>query len=100
MGMQPLREGPFVVGKCYFIKAVISLNVGKVDDIRGKFLVLKNCACIEAVGTYDEFTHGAMPSLYHSHPEDQEVFVNMDAIVDAFEVEKPLPYQSPVKAKA
>jgi len=84
-GTKTSEETPFEVGKSYFIRTVGYFFVGTVDEIKGKFLILKNCSCVFDTGRYsDAIKDGKLEELSASEiePLPDETGVAIESITD------------------
>lgn len=80
---------PFEIGGKYFIRTVTYFATGEVEDIKGDFLVLKDAAWVADTGRFREAIMKGV--LNEVEPVEVAMFVNMNAITDAFEWISPLP---------
>ena len=72
---------PFKVGDAYFLRTVTVYLTGRVKAIMGKFLIIEEAAWIADTGRFsDAMKNGSFNEV---EPYDDDVFVNMDTIVDA-----------------
>jgi len=80
---------PFTVGSNYFIRTVTYFATGKVKDIVGHFLILENAACVFDTGGFTKaITKGTLEEV---EPVNVDMYLNLEAIVDAFPWMHPLP---------
>ena len=83
------KEVPFEIGKAYFIRTATYHCTGRVKKIIGQFLILENAAWIADSGRFNEAINEG--KLNEVEPVNCKVFVNVNAITDAFEWVKKLP---------
>lgn len=87
-------DSPFKVGKSYLIRTVTMVDVGKVSKITKNFLVLKDASWIADTGRFSECL--TKPNAFNEvEPFKEEIYVNLDSIIDA----TPWPYELPRSAK-
>ena|SRR3990167_1751783 len=82
-------ELPFEVGKNYFIRTVTFHLTGKVEAIKGNFLVLNDATWIADSGRFTNAINEG--KLAEVEPVDVETYVNINSITDAFEWKHKLP---------
>lgn len=84
-------ELPFEIGSAYFIRTVTYFATGRVKDIVGQFLVLEEAAWIADTGRFsDAMAKGVMDEV---EPVEGEMFINTNAITDAFPWKHKLPQE-------
>lgn len=72
---------PFRVGDAYFIRTVTVYLTGRVKAIVGNFLILEEAAWIADTGRFsDAMKKGSFNEV---EPYEDEVYVNIETIVDA-----------------
>jgi len=81
---------PFQIGKIYIIRTVSFANVGKLKDIVGNWLVMSAATWIADTGSWSECLHNAN-SFKKTEPFEDDVYINIDAIVDATPYNQKLP---------
>ena len=81
VGRQENPAVPFEVGKCYLIRTVTMIQLGRVKSIVGDFLVLEDAAWIADTGRFNECLVSGKPS--EVEPFNGDAIVNLSAIVDA-----------------
>lgn len=82
-------EVPFEVGGKYYFRTVTYHVTGQVKEIVGNFLVLKDAAWIADSGRFtDAITKGVLSEV---EPVDDEVYVNVNSITDAYLWKNKLP---------
>ena len=74
----------FEVGKCYVIRTVTMINVGRLEYIGDKELVLSQAAWIADTGRYSDFLKDASV-INEAEPYVNNCIVGRGAIVDATE---------------
>jgi hypothetical protein len=75
-------ETPFLIGKSYFVRTVTYHLVGRLKNIKGKFLVFKEGAWVADSGRFaDAINKGELSEV---EPLSDDFFVNVDTITDAF----------------
>lgn len=80
---------PFKIGDNYFIRTVTYFATGKVKAIVGQFLVLEDAAWIADTG---RFMQAIMDGeLSEVEPVSVDMFLNINAISDAFQWKHKLP---------
>lgn len=72
---------PFIVGKCYVIRTVTMINIGKVKEIIGDFLVLESAGWIADTGRYADMLSKGSINEFEPYPDFG--IVGLGAIVDA-----------------
>lgn len=84
-------EHPFEIGEAYFIRTVTYHFIGKIKEIKGKFLLLSDACWVADSGRF----HEALEKGTLSEVEYMETaFVNMDTIVDASPWKNKIPKDS------
>lgn len=73
---------PFKIGKTYIFRTVAFANVGKIKSIKGKWIILTNASWIADTGDWAECLRKP-DGFKNIEPFNDDVFVAMDAIVDA-----------------
>jgi len=88
-GIEPVEQPmPFEVGKCYLIRTVTMIQLGRLARIVGTFLVLDNAAWIADTGRFSDcLAHG---TSFEVEPFGGSAIVNAGAIIDAAEWTHPL----------
>ena len=76
------NEYPFTVGESYFIRTVTYHLTGKVNQIKGKFLILEEAAWIADSGRFMQAINDG--TLGEVEPIKVVAIVNIDTITDAF----------------
>lgn len=88
------KNGAFEVGESYFIRTVTYHLTGKVKNIKGQFLVLKDAAWIADSGRFHGvINNGSFGTNAEIEPLEVDVLVNMNSITDAFIWKHKLPRQ-------
>ena len=72
---------PFVKGKSYFIRTVTYRLVGRVEEIKGMFLVLKEASWVADSG---RFMNALKDGTLNEVEPVGEAYVNVESITDAF----------------
>jgi hypothetical protein len=72
---------PFIVGSSYFIRTVTIYLTGSVKAIVGKFLILEDACWIADTGRFSDAMEKG--SFNEVEPYNDDVYVNIDTIVDA-----------------
>ena len=75
-------ETPFEIGGKYFIRTVTYFATGKVKAVVGQFLVLDEAAFIADTGRFSNAM--ATGVLDEIEPVEVDMFINTNAITDAF----------------
>lgn len=84
---------PFIIGKKYIIRTITMINVGRLINIIGNFMILDDASWIADAGRWEECLikpEGIKISEKYKKP----VLVNVHSIVDATEWELELPKES------
>lgn len=74
-------EFPFVRGESYFIRTATYHSVGKVKQIKGKFLVLEKASWVADSG---RFMNAIKEGELNEVEPVGDMVLNTDAIIDAF----------------
>lgn len=82
-------EGPFEIGKAYFIRTVTYHLTGRVERIVNGFLILSDAAWIADSGRFMQAINEGR--LSEVEPVDGLVRVNIASITDAFDWKHELP---------
>lgn len=80
---------PFKIGECYFIRTVTYHLTGKVENVIGDFLVLKDAAWVADSGRFTQAINNGI--LNEVEPVNVLVYVNINSITDAFDWKHKLP---------
>lgn len=80
---------PFEIGEKYFIRTVTHYMVGKLEEIKGGFLIFSSSSWIADTGRFNEFLKTGEAS--EVEPVKGLYRVAIGAIVDAFEFNHTLP---------
>lgn len=85
------KENPFSIGKKYLFRTVTHIDVGKVVNICGDFIILENASWIADTGRYhDCLSKGVFKEV---EPYPDQVFLNMPTLIDA----APWPHDLPME---
>jgi hypothetical protein len=82
---------PFTVGAKYFIRTGTYHFTGRLKAIAGKFLVLSDAAWIADSGRFANALKTGEMNEIEPYPDRHDLFVNIDHISDATEVDFELP---------
>ena len=92
-----MEKTTFKKGKNYLIRTVTHIQVGKLVEINGKELVLKNASWVADTGRFynalKEGLENQRSSEIEPFPKGSEVIVSRDALIDAVEYKHKLPTQ-------
>ncbi len=84
---------PYQIGKAYAIRTIMFANVGKLKDVIvndfGRYLVLTNASWIADTGSWAECLRTG--SFKEVEPFKDDVFINVDAIIDGTPYYQALP---------
>lgn len=82
------KEGPWEIGKTYFVRTVTMAIHGLLIDVSPQELVFTKAAWIADTGRFSNFVTGkADPNEIEPFPQDKVVIVNRNALIDAVERE-------------
>lgn len=89
------REGPesllpFQIGKNYIVRTVSFANVGKLKNVVGNWLVMSAASWVADTGSWADCLQKAN-SFKQVEPFKDDVYVNIDAIIDATPFNQKLP---------
>ena len=80
----PRKEGPWEIGKAYFVRTVTMAIHGILVDVTPQELVFVGAAWIADTGRFHNFITGAAdPSEIEPFPRESPVIVGRGALVDA-----------------
>jgi hypothetical protein len=80
----PRKEGPWEIGKAYFIRTVTMFIHGTLVDVTPQELVFIKAAWIADTGRFGDFITGKKePNEVEPFPQDQPVIVGRAALIDA-----------------
>lgn len=82
---------PYKIGKNYLIRTVTMIYTGKLKEIYDKELVLTNCCWIAETDRWADTCENGTFKEVEPYPENSEVIIGKDAILDAFVVSWKLP---------
>ena len=71
---------PFKVGEKYFIRTATFFQLGRLKEIKGKWLILEEASWIADTGRFHEFLRDGKCNEYESFTED--VYVPLDSVID------------------
>ena len=88
-----VHECPFEVGKQYLFRTIGYHWLGRVQSVRGRFLILEDASWVADTGRYSEALAGKIGELSSSElePSPRPVILNMDHVTDSVEY----PFQIP-----
>jgi hypothetical protein len=81
---------PFQIGKSYIVRTVSFANVGKLKDIKGNWLIMSAASWIADTGSWADCLQKAN-SFKQVEPFKDDVYINIDAIIDATPFNHKLP---------
>ena len=87
-------QTPFIAGKNYLIRTITMIDVGRVKSVTGNFVVLTDASWIGDTGRFNECLK-QVDVFNEIEPFKHDVFLNLNAIVDA----TPWPYALPTAPK-
>lgn len=88
--LSSLPPVPFKVGKNYMIRTITMANVGRIKNIVGKFIVMDGASWLADTGKWADCLR--KENIFREvEPFKDEIYINMDAIVDATLYTLPLP---------
>ena len=87
--VSPPLDLPFKIGKAYLIRTITMYYTGRVEAIKGKFLILNECAWIADTGRWNEAVSSG--SFNEVEPMGDGVILSTDPILDAVEIAYKLP---------
>lgn len=88
-GSSCAKKVPFEKDKKYLIRTVTHIDVGRVVDVVGDFVVLDQASWIADTGRYHDCLAKGVFSEVEPYPA--QVFVNMSAVIDGAPWEHDLP---------
>ena len=78
------KEGPWEIGKAYFVRTVTMAIHGVLVDVTPQELVFVGAAWIADTGRFHQFVTGASdPSEIEPFPRESPVIVGRGALIDA-----------------
>jgi len=84
---------PFQIGKSYIIRTVSFANVGKLKNIIGKWLIISAASWIADTGSWSDCLR-KVDSFKQVEPFQDDVYINIDAIIDATPFNQKLPIKT------
>ena len=88
---QELPMSPYRIGKNYFIRTVTFHYTGKLIEVGNQELILTNCAWIADSGRFTQAIRKGEYNEVEPFPEDAQVIIGRNTIVDAVMIETKLP---------
>lgn len=76
----PAMKHPFEIGKKYFIRTATYFQLGRLKEIKGKWLILEEASWIADTGRFHEFLRDGKCNEYESFIED--VYIPLDSVID------------------
>ena len=83
-----VKEIPVLTGKSYFFRTVTYHTTGKVLRVEKGFVVVNNAAWIADSGRWADSVVKNEYEEVEIYPDNKEVYINIDSIVDYHEVDK------------
>jgi hypothetical protein len=77
------KDGVWSVGERYFIRTVTMALSGRVVEVTPQEIVLAEASWIADTGRFASFLAGAEPSEIEPFPQDREVIVGRNSVIDA-----------------
>lgn len=85
------RVGPYTIGANYQIRTVTMIYTGKLVAVHPEELVINNAAWIADTGRFADACARGTYSEVEPYPEGRQVVIGRGSIVDAFQIDFPLP---------
>jgi hypothetical protein len=87
----PVKDTPYIIGAKYMIRTVTMIYTGKLIKVFDKEIVLTNCAWIPETERWAQSCKNGDFKEIEPYPEEAEVNVNREVILDSFIVSWELP---------
>ncbi len=86
-----LKDCPLVIGENYLIRTITMIYTGKLTKVFNKELVVIDCAWIADTGRWADAVKSGNFDEVEPYPDDEEVILNREAILDIIKVKWQLP---------
>jgi len=86
-----LKDSPLVIGENYLVRTITMIYTGRLIKVYDKELVLVKCAWIPETERWADTVKDGTFKEVEPYPEDSEVILNREAILDITKVYWELP---------
>jgi len=91
VGKTALKDNPLVIGENYLIRTITMIYTGKLIKVYNKELVLVDCAWIPETERWANTVKDGTFKEVEPYPDNSEVILNREAILDITKVYWKLP---------